>query len=94
MTVPQGNPILHFDVANVRGGDFRLEVKVDGICLLATEIADSFGISGADRILRPFDISLSPWRGQTVKIELVNRPTGWNGESAIWHDVRVDSLKQ
>ena len=36
-----------------------------------------------------FDFSLEPWVGQEVSLELVNEPTGWLNEAAIWHDLRI-----
>ena len=38
---------------------------------------------------QPFDLSLNPWAGRTVKIELLNDPTGWKSEAATWHDIRI-----
>ena len=87
LKVPAGNPVLRFDVANSPGGDFRLVVRVDGCALMATDIGDT----GAETPLhlRHFDISLAPWTGKTVTIELVNEPTGWMCEAAYWHGIRV-----
>ena len=39
--------------------------------------------------LRAFDVSLAPWAGKEAAIELVNEPTGWNYEAAVWHDIRI-----
>ena len=83
--VPNGNPTLHFSVANSSGGDFRLVVRVNGSPLLSTVIDDSAGRSH----LRTFDLSLESWKGQKVTIELVNEPTGWYNEAALWSDIRL-----
>ena len=83
--VPNGNPTLHFAVANSPGGDFRLIVRVNGTPLLSTVIDDS-----AKRChLCTFDLSLEPWTGKKVTIELVNEPTGWYNEAALWTDIRL-----
>lgn len=29
------------------------------------------------------------WIGKTVEVKLVNRPTGWNCEGAVWRDICV-----
>ena len=58
---------------------------MNGSPLLATVIDDSAGRSN----LRTFDLSLEPWKDQKVTIELVNEPTGWYNESALWSDIRL-----
>ena len=83
--VPNGNPTLHFAVANSPGGDFRLIVRVNGTPLLSTVIYDS-----AKRChLHAYDLSLEPWTGKKVTIELVNEPTDWYNEAALWTDIRL-----
>ena len=83
--VPNGNPTLHFAVANSPGGDFRLIVRVNGTPLLSTVIDDS-----AKRChLHAYDLSLEPWTGKKVTIELVNEPTDWCNEAALWTDIRL-----
>ena len=34
-------------------------------------------------------LSLEPWAGKTVAIELLNEPTGWLNEAALWRDIRI-----
>ena len=41
--------------------------------------------------LHTFDISLEPWVGKEAKIELVNEPTGWYNEAALWKDICITS---
>ena len=83
--VPNGNPTLHFAVANSPGGDFRLIVRVNGTPLLSTVIDDS-----AKRChLHAYDLSLEPWTGKKVTIELVNEPTDWYNEAALWTDISL-----
>ena len=35
------------------------------------------------------DLSLEPWTGKKVTIELVNEPTDWYNEAALWTDIRL-----
>ena len=39
--------------------------------------------------MRSFAISLEPWAGRDATIELLNEPTGWYCEAALWHDIRI-----
>ena len=88
LKVPEGNPKLHFAVANSPKGDFRLVVRINGADVLATLIENP---KEGDRhgYLRSYDMSLEPWAGKDVTIELVNEPTGWKCEAAVWHDLRI-----
>ena len=90
LKVPEGGPKLHFEVSNAGAvGDFRLIVRVAGIDLVSTIIANPHREEWRGYI-RPFDISLEPWAGKTVTVELVNEPYGeWMCESAKWHDIRI-----
>ena len=58
-----------------------------------TEIALNIAIRAAARgdglRLVPFDLSLEPWAGKTVAVELLNEPTGWLNEAALWRDIRI-----
>ena len=92
LKVPYGNPTLHFDVTHSRGGDFRLVVRVNGETIRSETICNTAepGTKAAKfPQLRTFDISLEPWEGKDAAIELVNEPTGWNCEAAIWRDIRI-----
>ena len=88
LKVPAGDPKLHFAVANSQGGDFRLVVRIDGAAILSTRI-----FHPDPKVWRKnfhvFDMSLEPWVGKEVTIELANEPDGWMCEAAIWHDIRI-----
>lgn len=88
LLVPAGNPILHFEVASSRGGDFRLVVRLDGTPLVSTIIDDS---NKKNWCVHPhvFDVSLEPWSGKNVTLELVNEPTEWLNEAALWRNIRI-----
>ncbi len=88
LKIPAGNPTLHFEVANSPGGDFLLIVRVDGVDLVKT-VMEAIGRSNWRAHMRAFDVSLEPWVGREVTIELVNQPTGWMCEAAIWRNIRI-----
>lgn len=88
LKVPEGSPKLHFAVANSPRGDFRLVVRIGGADVLAT-LVENPKTGDWRGYLRSFDMSLEPWAGKDVTIELVNEPTGWMCEAAVWHDIRI-----
>ena len=88
--LPDGDPMLHFEVANEDKGNFKLVVRVNGIALMSTIISSpGYNNQKLKYHLRAFDVSLAPWAGKEAAIELVNEPTGWNYEAAVWHDIRI-----
>jgi hypothetical protein len=92
LKVPYGDPKLHFDVLNSPGGDFKLVVRVNGETIRSEVIGNAPSPDGKPARfsqLRTFDISLEPWEGKDATIELVNEPTGWNCEAALWRDIRI-----
>ncbi len=88
LKVPAGNPMLHFEVGNHRHGDFLLIVRVDGVDIMKT-VMETIGRKDWRTHIRAFDISLEPWVGREVTIELVNQSTGWMNESALWRNIRI-----
>ncbi len=88
LKVPAGDPRLRFNVASSLKGDFRLSIRVNGQTMLSTTVGqpdkEEWRVHFTD-----FDFSLEPWVGQEVSLELVNEPTGWLNEAAIWHDLRI-----
>lgn len=78
---------LHFCAGNAVGGDSRLVVRIDGMEMLSTLIRSPREAHNVD--MRPYDISLAPWVGREVKVELLNQPTGWYNEGVFWCDLRV-----
>ena len=91
LTVPGGNPALHLEVASVPRGDFLLEVEVDGLCLLKTQVGVPRDYKGWGHDFKPFDISLAPWIGKTVEIRVKHHHLGNTADAAIWRDIRVTS---
>jgi len=88
LKVPEGDPRLRFDVANWQYGDFRLGIRVDGLTVLSTTVGKPDKRDWCVHFV-DFDFSLEPWAGKEVTLELVNEPTGWEYEAAIWHDIRI-----
>ena len=88
VNVPTGQPKLHFDVANAPHGDFRLVVRVNGAEMLTTELKSPNEKDNRWN-LRSFDMSLEPWAGRSATIELVNEPTGWHCEAALWTNLKL-----
>ena len=52
--------------------------------LLSLSLSFASSLAAGERRL-----SLEPWAGKDVTIELVNEPTGWMCEAAVWHDIRI-----
>ena len=69
-------------------GDFRLVVRVNGETVRSEVIGDTAAPDGKPS-MRTFDISLAPWTGKDATIELLNEPTGWYCEAALWQDIRI-----
>ena len=86
--MPDGDPTLHFEVANALRGDFRLKVRVNGVTVLSTRIWNPCENDWRQH-LQSFDLSLKPWAGQKATIELVNEPDGWFCEAAYWRDIKL-----
>ena len=90
--VPHGDPKLHFAVTHSPRGDFRLVVRVNGETVRSEVIGDAAAPDGKPfrfPQMRTFDISLEPWAGKDATIELLNEPTGWYCEAALWQDIRI-----
>lgn len=68
-------------------GDWDLIVKVDGKQLLRKTIGPDTTTVGWTEV----EVDLSPYAGRTVKIELVNEPTGWRFEAAHWAEITLSS---
>jgi hypothetical protein len=39
------------------------------------------------------DVDLSAYAGKTVKIELVNQPSGWSYETEFWGEISLKTSK-
>ena len=45
--------------------------------------------AGMKFLFRDFEVPLSRWAGQKVRIELVDAPNGWSWEAAYWSRLEV-----
>ena len=66
-------------------GDWDLIVRADGKPLLRQPIDKTTAPAGWTDVL----VDLSPLAGRTVKLELVNQPTGWAWEAGYWASIRI-----
>jgi len=87
--VPAGNPVLRLQVGNAPHGDSKLVVRVDGQEILVTDLRSPSRGSAVD--MRSYVLSLAPWTGREVKIELLNQPTGWFCEAAVWKEISLSA---
>ena len=86
--VPAGDPQLKFDVASAPHESFRLAVRINGAAVLGTVLGNPQA-NDERWFLQSYAVSLDPWIGQTVTIELVDEPNGWRGETAFWSNIRL-----
>ena len=78
---------LKLVVGNDPRGDWDLIVKANGRQLLRKTIGPQTTTLGWTEVT----VDLSPYAGQTVKLELVNEPTGWRFEAAHWAEITLQS---
>ena len=86
--VPAGKTALKFGVSHNEKGDWELVVKADRQELLRKPITkETVGKSGWADI----EVDLSAYAGKSVKLELLNLPTGWQYEGGYWSKVEISS---
>ena len=76
---------LRLTVSHHDDGDWQLIVKING------EEIRNMPVS-ADTVSEGWltvDIDLAPYAGQTIKVELLNQPTGWFCEAAYWAEISL-----
>jgi hypothetical protein len=84
----KGKTVLHLVVGHDPSGDFDLIVRADGKELLRKPVGTettSLGLWLAE------DIDLTGFAGKSVKVELVNQPSGWFNEAAYWSEISVNT---
>jgi len=77
---------LRFAVSHYDGGDWRLVVKINEKTVKTQVISEE--TVTAEWL--PVEIDLSRYAGQTIKLELINKPTGWYCEAAYWDAIRLN----
>lgn len=84
--VPAGGKVaLEITVGHDPKGDFDLVVRADGREVLRKSV----GPSTAAGLWMTECIDLSPWAGRSVRLDLVNQPSGWSHEAAYWARIAV-----
>jgi hypothetical protein len=76
---------LRLAVSHHDGGDWRLIVKINGEEVRSADV-------GADSVTDGWltmEVDLKPYAGKTIKIELLNHPTGWFCEAAYWGEIAL-----
>jgi len=68
-------------------GDWDLIVRADGKQLLRQPIDKTTALGGWTEVV----VDLSLLAGQTIKLELVNQPTGWAWEAGYWASIEITS---
>ncbi len=82
--IPAGKQTtLNLVVGHDPQGDFDLIVRADGKPLLRKAVS----AKTATAHWLTESIALSQFAGKTVKLELVNQPTGWSYEAAYWASI-------
>jgi hypothetical protein len=88
IAIPAGKrTTLRLVVGHDPQGDFDLIVKADGKELLKKPV--SAQTATAHWLTETID--LSSFAGKSVKLELVNQPSGWSYEAAYWAEISVKS---
>jgi hypothetical protein len=76
---------LRLVVGHDARGDWDLVVKANGTPLLRKTIGPETTSLGWTAV----NVDLSQFAGRTVKLELVNEPTGWHYEGAYWAEISI-----
>jgi hypothetical protein len=77
--------MLKLVVGHDARGDWDLIVKANGEPLLQKTIGPETTSLGWTEV----DVNLSRFAGRTVKLELLNEPTGWHYEGAYWAEISI-----
>lgn len=89
INVPAGQTtMLRLIVGHDPQGDFDLIVRVAGEERLRSPVSAR---TATDGHWLPVTVDLTPFAGKTVKVELVNEPTGWAYEAAYWAEIAIES---
>ncbi len=88
IAVPKRKAIsLNLTVGHHPGGDWALDVLVDGKNVLTKTISKDTCVEGWTDVT----VDLTPYAGSKVTVELLNRPTEWFCEAGYWAKIEVAS---
>ena len=77
---------LNLTVSSRRDSDWELVVKVNGDQVFLTTVK---GQKMVDH-----QVDLSPYMGQTIDLEVLNQPSGWDHEFANWRRLEIVSTEK
>ena len=81
----QGDSRLRLVVTHHDQGDWDLIVKVDGKEVLQRSIGKEHDPPGSRWMT--VEVDLTSYAGKTIKLELLNQPTGWAFEGGYWAEI-------
>ncbi len=81
------NSTLKLTVGHHPEGDWNLIVAANGKEIARKEVSKKTAPEGWMQT----DIDLSEFAGKTVKLELINQPTGWQYEAGYWAEISLTS---
>ena len=85
--IPKGRGArLLLTVGHHPDGDWDLVVRTDGVELLRRSVGETTAQNGWLDVA----VDLSGYAGKTVRLELVNEPTGWMCEAGYWARIEVE----
>lgn len=88
VVIPPGKRTrLEFEVAHDPRGDWRLVVKANGKTLHEETVGPSTTREGWKKV----SLDLTPFAGQSVRLELLNQANGWSWEFGYWGRIQVVS---
>jgi hypothetical protein len=88
MEIPAGKQTkLSLEVGHHARGDWLLLVRADGQELLRKPVDKTTAPNG----WLTAEVDLSPLAGKSVKLELVNQPSGWSNEAGYWGKIAIVS---
>lgn len=78
---------LRLTVGHHPRGDWTLIIRADGKELLSKVVGKDTAVDGWLDV----DLDLSAYAGKSVKLELVNQPSGWSWEAAYWARIALET---
>ena len=86
--IPAGKTTtLKLSVGHHPLGDWALVVKADGKELLRKPVGKTTATNGWLDV----SVDLSEYKGKSVMLELLNKPSGWNFENGYWEKISIES---
>lgn len=83
----EGQTFLKLTVGHHPAGDWELAVRVNGEDVCRKEVSRATVTSGWLDV----SVDLARFAGREIKLELLNKPTGWMCEAAYWAAVNIET---